>query len=640
MSSLLEVGTGFHPELTGRENVFLNGAILGMFRAEILRKFDAIVAFAELEQFIDTPVKHYSSGMYVRLAFSVAAHLEPEILIVDEVLSVGDLHFRNKCLGRMQDLRGEGRTVLFVSHDLTSIRQLCTRALLLNGGRVVDDGTPAEITRRYERHVPGATPRTAPAPPIACRRRRDYHLRRVELRNAAGAPSGVFDAGDVMEIHLWSSGPAPENSFTAEFKLLNDDDEIVSFGAANPVRDTYYRSEHQHFVCRLGPLPLTEGAYTFSFTVRVWNKERWDYWDKAIGFTIGRCDLFNTGHGIANDQQRRLRDPAGMADRRADIAGTMADATDAAAAPLVSINIPCYHQLAAARRCVEAMLAQTLERHRDHAARRRRVGRVPRLWSRRSATRGCATTATRSRLGAMRNMFQAITAGRGTYTIAFHEDDLLGAHYLATAVGDPRSAIRRAGSSAASCASSRTSRRADVLDCGRRNPADRAVRVAGRLPAGDLPRRRADVRIDRLSARRRSRRCRGARAFATLVDRPFLMSILRPLVGGDHPRSAGLVRQHGEGDVAPPGDEHRPHPRGCSRSTARRCRRRSSADDRALFYAYSGYWLFTLYRLTPPAERGAVAAIRAPRVAGRSVQSAVVGGLRPKAADPLMLTGR
>src|SRR3954447_24210438 len=151
VSSLLEVGTGFHPELTGRENVFLNGAILGMYRTEIRRKFDAIVAFAELEQFIDTPVKHYSSGMFVRLAFSVAAHLDPEILIVDEVLSVGDMHFRNRCLGRMQDLRGEGRTVLFVSHDLTSIRQLCTRALMLERGRVVDDGSPAEITRKYER---------------------------------------------------------------------------------------------------------------------------------------------------------------------------------------------------------------------------------------------------------------------------------------------------------------------------------------------------------------------------------------------------------------------------------------------------------------------------------------------------------
>jgi lipopolysaccharide transport system ATP-binding protein len=299
VSSLLEVGTGFHPELTGRENVFLNGAILGMFRSEIVRKFDAIVAFAELEQFIDTPVKHYSSGMYVRLAFSVAAHLEPEILIVDEVLSVGDLHFRNKCLGRMQDLRGEGRTVLFVSHDLTSIRQLCTRALLLQAGHVIDDGTPTAITRRYERlyqtdteNRSGAADRLSPP--------QGYHLRRVELRNAAGTAAGLFDAGEVMEIHLWSSGRAPENSFGVEFKLYNSDDEVISFGAANPVRSTYFGAGDQHFVCRLGPLPLTEGSYTFSFAIGVWNVERWDAWGKAIGFTIARCDLFGTGHGIAN----------------------------------------------------------------------------------------------------------------------------------------------------------------------------------------------------------------------------------------------------------------------------------------------------------------------------------------------------
>jgi len=299
VSSLLEVGTGFHPELTGRENIFLNGAILGMYRAEIRRKFDAIVAFAELERFIDTPVKHYSSGMFVRLAFSVAAHLDPEILIVDEVLSVGDLHFRKRCLGRMQDLRGEGRTVLFVSHDLTAVRQLCTRAVMLDGGRLVDDGTPAEVTRRYERqhhsaagNATGAANRTQPP--------RGYHLRRVELRNAKGETTSRFDAGEVMEIHLFASGRAPENSYTAEFKLLNDDDQVISFGAANPVRDTYYLSEHQHFVCRLGPLPLTEGAYSLSFSVGVWNVARWDAWSKAIGFTIERCDLFGTGHGISN----------------------------------------------------------------------------------------------------------------------------------------------------------------------------------------------------------------------------------------------------------------------------------------------------------------------------------------------------
>ena len=299
VSSLLEVGTGFHPDLTGRENIFLNGAILGMFRTEIVRKLDAIVAFAELEQFIDTPVKHYSSGMYVRLAFSVAAHLEPEILIVDEVLSVGDLHFRSKCLGRMQDLRSQGRTVLLVSHDLTSVRQLCTRAVMLQRGHVVDDGAPAEVTRRYERMYQdagddgiGAADRAHPPA--------DYHLRRVELRNAAGAIARDFDAGEIMEIHLWSSGRAPENSYTVEFKLLNSDDQVISFGAANPVQSTYYLAEHQHFVCRLGPLPLTEGSYAFSFTVGVWNKARWDFWQKAVRFTIGRCDLFGTGHGISN----------------------------------------------------------------------------------------------------------------------------------------------------------------------------------------------------------------------------------------------------------------------------------------------------------------------------------------------------
>jgi lipopolysaccharide transport system ATP-binding protein len=138
VASLLEVGTGFHPELTGRENIYLNGAILGMTRAEIRKKFDEIVAFAEVEKFLDTPVKHYSSGMYVRLAFAVAAHLEPEILIVDEVLAVGDAEFQQKCLGKMQDIsQGEGRTVLFVSHSLPAILNLCTTAICLRDGAVV-----------------------------------------------------------------------------------------------------------------------------------------------------------------------------------------------------------------------------------------------------------------------------------------------------------------------------------------------------------------------------------------------------------------------------------------------------------------------------------------------------------------------
>jgi lipopolysaccharide transport system ATP-binding protein len=149
IGSLLEVGTGFHPELTGRENVYLNGAILGMRRAEIARQFDQIVAFAEVERFIDTPVKHFSSGMYMRLAFAVAAHLEPEILIVDEVLAVGDAAFQRKCLGRMEDVAHAGRTVLFVSHNLDAVRRLCTRCLLLQHGRTEALGETSAVIAQY-----------------------------------------------------------------------------------------------------------------------------------------------------------------------------------------------------------------------------------------------------------------------------------------------------------------------------------------------------------------------------------------------------------------------------------------------------------------------------------------------------------
>jgi lipopolysaccharide transport system ATP-binding protein len=151
ISSLLEVGTGFHPELTGRENVFLNGAILGMTKAEIRRKFDAIVDFAEIAQFIDTPVKRYSSGMYVRLAFAVAAHLEPEILVIDEVLAVGDAAFQKKCLGKMGDVAKLGRTILFVSHNMAAVRSLCGRAIWLDGGRARQDGPSGDLVELYLR---------------------------------------------------------------------------------------------------------------------------------------------------------------------------------------------------------------------------------------------------------------------------------------------------------------------------------------------------------------------------------------------------------------------------------------------------------------------------------------------------------
>ncbi|MFN6964723.1 MAG: polysaccharide ABC transporter ATP-binding protein [Pyrinomonadaceae bacterium] len=149
VGSLLEVGTGFHGELSGRENIFLNGAILGMKRAEIERKFDEIVAFSEVEEFLDTPVKHYSSGMYMRLAFAVAAHLEPEVLIVDEVLAVGDIAFQRKCLSKIREVGHSGRTVLFVTHDMSAVARICDRTIILEGGRIVADGPPMESIQKF-----------------------------------------------------------------------------------------------------------------------------------------------------------------------------------------------------------------------------------------------------------------------------------------------------------------------------------------------------------------------------------------------------------------------------------------------------------------------------------------------------------
>ncbi len=212
VGSLLEVGTGFHPELTGRENIFMNGSMLGMRRAEIARKFDEIVAFADVDRFIDTPVKRYSSGMYVRLAFAVAAHLEPEILVVDEVLAVGDANFQRKCLGRMGEVARDGRTVLFVSHNIASVQQLTTSAILLEQGRLAASGPTAEIVDRYMSLQLGSVEgdlRTA--------RRWDESLRReVELLKAiALSKSGIFQASETIQFQV----TVTSNDYVGPFRL-------------------------------------------------------------------------------------------------------------------------------------------------------------------------------------------------------------------------------------------------------------------------------------------------------------------------------------------------------------------------------------------------------------------------------------
>jgi lipopolysaccharide transport system ATP-binding protein len=198
ISSLLEVGTGFHPELTGRENVYLNGAILGMRKREIASKFDEIVAFAEVERFIDTPVKRYSSGMAVRLAFAVAAHLEPEILIVDEVLAVGDSAFQRKCIGKMSEVAMSGRTVVFVSHNLGAVAELCSRAVLLDQGLLVEDGGVGAVLECYARlvgeHGHHRTFEVDPSLPAA--------IVSAEITDADGVPSTSFDLADSIAITI------------------------------------------------------------------------------------------------------------------------------------------------------------------------------------------------------------------------------------------------------------------------------------------------------------------------------------------------------------------------------------------------------------------------------------------------------
>jgi lipopolysaccharide transport system ATP-binding protein len=202
VGSLLEVGTGFHPELSGRENIYLNGAILGMARTEIERKFDEIVAFAEVERFVDTPVKHYSSGMYLRLAFAVAAHLEPEILIVDEVLAVGDMRFQRKCLDKMQDVGRQGRTVIFVSHNMPAIARLCPRTILLDSGTVLRDGPSHQVVSAYLSTGLGTTAARTWDDPAAAPGNEVARLRAVRIRAQTGEVTDALDIRQPVGIEV------------------------------------------------------------------------------------------------------------------------------------------------------------------------------------------------------------------------------------------------------------------------------------------------------------------------------------------------------------------------------------------------------------------------------------------------------
>jgi ABC-type polysaccharide/polyol phosphate transport system ATPase subunit len=257
VASLLEVGTGFHPELTGRENIYLNGAILGMTRAEIRRKFDEIVAFAEVERFLDTPVKRYSSGMYVRLAFAVAAHLEPEILIIDEVLAVGDVEFQKKCLGKMEEVsHREGRTVLFVSHNLSAIAELTNRAVLLDRGSITIDGSVSEALSAYLSKGAGQAVYVSAhdeehEPP---------HLARVEVLTSS--PYGVHHFGEPLEVRFSIRHKRPLSQACFSFNIVNQfQHSAVHAWALHPNFVFGRTSGESALVCRFPSLRLNVGRY-------------------------------------------------------------------------------------------------------------------------------------------------------------------------------------------------------------------------------------------------------------------------------------------------------------------------------------------------------------------------------------------
>lgn len=255
VASLLEVGTGFHPELTGRENIYLNGAILGMGKAEIRAKFDEIVAFAEVERFLDTPVKRYSSGMYVRLAFAVAAHLEPEILIVDEVLAVGDAAFQRKCLGKMESVAGEGRTVLFVSHQMDAVQRLCNKGMLLERGKLLESGPITTVLERYLRNRSNASAVLRFKAPVGDL---SAHAVQLSVENMANEPLNEVPMGAPWQVRITVQIHRPIAGFVVGLG--------ISSSLGFPIRTTWSHATdvlpgHYDLIFSSDGIHLTSGAY-------------------------------------------------------------------------------------------------------------------------------------------------------------------------------------------------------------------------------------------------------------------------------------------------------------------------------------------------------------------------------------------
>jgi lipopolysaccharide transport system ATP-binding protein len=294
VASLLEIGTGFHPELTGRENIFVNGAILGMSRREIERKFDEIVEFSGVEKFLDTPVKRYSSGMHVRLAFAVAAHLEPEILIIDEVLAVGDAEFQKRCLGKMNEVAKGGRTVLFVSHNMAAVEALCSRTMLLTEGKLVQFATTPEVIRRYQRHATSSYDATG----RLVRRDRGGGavpiMQTVTLKDAHDRPTTSFPMGGSVFIEVEFEAPSPLSPVLGI--VVKTDTGGSVFGIDNRIVKGFQfdKVERGTIVCQLDRLPLMPGQYSIDLYLGDQHSSL-DWVEDAVSFTVISANVFGTG---------------------------------------------------------------------------------------------------------------------------------------------------------------------------------------------------------------------------------------------------------------------------------------------------------------------------------------------------------
>jgi lipopolysaccharide transport system ATP-binding protein len=297
LASLLEIGTGFHPELTGRENIYLNGTILGMRRREIDRKFDEIVAFSEVEKFLDTPIKRYSSGMYVRLAFAVAAHLEPDVLVVDEVLAVGDRQFQEKCLGRMDSIaKREGRTVIFVSHNLDAISRICTEGLYLRAGQLIEK---TRIGQAIEAYV---TATASPASDLAGHAERwgngQARITGLDFRNTKGEPvTALSSGGDFDLVISYAVEGGGELTGAIGSVSLGDARGLAVLLTSSDFSQTYLNLRGEgEIVCRIRDLNLVAGTYTVTLYLGHRNGDTFDCLNDVQTVDVLGGDFFGTGH--------------------------------------------------------------------------------------------------------------------------------------------------------------------------------------------------------------------------------------------------------------------------------------------------------------------------------------------------------